>query len=193
MTFLFAPLFHPAMRHVGPIRRELGVGTIMNILGPLANPAGVRHQVVGVADAARAQLIADALADLACDHALVVHARVGMDEIAPSGTTDVWEVRPGSVARWTIEPERWGLAAGAPEALAGGSPAENAEMVRGVLAGRDLGPRRTAVLLNAAAALVVAGRAVTWEDALALASEAVTSGAAAAVLHALVRESNAAA
>lgn len=190
MTFLFAPLFHPAMRHVGPIRRELGVGTIMNMLGPLANPAGVRRQVVGVADAARAQLIAEALSDLGCDWALVVHARVGMDEIAPSGPTDVWEVSPGSVSQWTLEPETYGLTGGKPDALAGGTPAENAQTVRDILSKRDTGPRRTAVVLNAAAALMVSGIAKDWPDAVRKASDSIATGAAQGVLESLVKRSS---
>ena len=189
MTFLFAPLFHPAMRHVGPIRRELGVMTIMNMLGPLANPAGVRRQVVGVADAARAELIANALADLDCDWALVVHARVGIDEIAPEGETDVWEVRPGTVKRWTLDPETFGLAGGRPESLAGGTPDENAATVRAILSGKERGSRRTAVVLNAAAALLVAGIAGDWADAIARANESVGKGAAQSVMEKLVRES----
>jgi anthranilate phosphoribosyltransferase len=189
MTFLYAPLFHPAMRHVGPIRRELGTGTIMNLLGPLANPAGVRRQVVGVADPARAQLIADALSELECDWALVVHARVGIDEIAPSGPTDVWEVRPGAVKRWTLEPEKLGVGGGAAKALAGGTPADNAATVRRILDGKDSGARRAAVVLNAAAALIVAGIAADWPAAVARAEEAISSGAARDVLEKLVRES----
>ena len=189
MTFLFAPLFHPAMRHAGPVRRELGVGTIMNMLGPLANPAGVRRQVVGVADAARAQLIAEALPELDCEWALVVYARVGMDEIAPSGPTDVWEVKGGKVRQWTLEPEKLGLEGGEPSDLKGGSPADNAAIVRAVLGGRDKGARRTAVLLNAAAALMVAGIADDWAGALKRAEEAITSGAARDVMERLVRES----
>ncbi len=189
MTFLFAPLFHPAMRHVGPIRRELGIGTIMNILGPLANPAGVRRQVIGVADAARAQLIAEALPELGCEWALVVYARAGMDEIAPSGETDVWEVKSGKLKQWTLEPKQLGLEGGSPGSLAGGTPAENAAMVRSILGGKDKGARRTAVLLNAAAALLVAGLAVDWPAALKRAAEAIDSGAARDVLERLVRES----
>jgi anthranilate phosphoribosyltransferase len=191
MTFLFAPLFHPAMKHVGPIRRELGVGTIMNMLGPLANPAGVRRQVVGVADPARAQLIADALSDLECDWALVVHARSGMDEIAHSGPTDVWEVRPGLVTKSTFDPAEFGLAGGDDTALAGGAPADNAQIVRDILSGSDKGPRRTAVVLNAAAALLVAGAAKDWKDAIARAGQAIDDGKAAAVLEKLVAESKA--
>jgi anthranilate phosphoribosyltransferase len=191
MTFLFAPLFHPAMRHVGPIRRELGVGTIMNMLGPLANPAGVRRQVVGVADEGRAQLIADALADLDCDLALVVHARVGMDEIAPSGPTDMWEVRPGEVKRWTLEPDTLEMPGGGMASLAGGTPAENAVIVREILAAEDQGPRRTAVLLNAAAALVVAGAAKNWEDAVVQATDSIEGGAGMMVLDEMVAGSRA--
>ena len=161
----------------------------MNMLGPLANPAGVRRQVVGVADAARAELIAAALADLECDWALVVHARIGMDEISPEGLTDVWEVRPGRVKHWTLDPAAHGLANGSAETLAGGTPAENAEMVRGILEGRDDGPRASAVLLNAAAALLVAGLAKDWSEALDRARSAVRSGAAREVMETLVRES----
>jgi len=189
MTFLFAPLFHPAMKHVGPIRRELAVGTIMNMLGPLANPAGVRRQVVGVADAARAQLIAAALADLDCEWALVVHGRTGMDEIAPNGPTDVWEVRPGKVTPRVIDPAELGLKAGADADLAGGMPADNAVMIRDVVAGKDKGPKRTAVVLNAAAALLVAELAPDWKAAIQLAEQAIDDGRAARVLESLISES----
>jgi len=110
VTFLFAPNFHPAMKHAGPVRRELAVGSVMNLLGPLANPAGVRRQVVGVAEPDRAPLVAAALARLGTDHALVVHGRIGMDEIAPRGISDVWEVKAGDVTVWELDPERYGLA-----------------------------------------------------------------------------------
>ena len=101
VAFLFAPNFHPAMRHVAPVRKELGVTTLMNLLGPLANPAAARRQVIGVADRERGPLMAQALAALGTDHALVVHGRVGMDEISPVGETDVWEVRESQVKSWT--------------------------------------------------------------------------------------------
>ena len=191
MTFLFAPLFHPAMKHVGPIRRELGVGTIMNMLGPLANPAGVRRQVVGVADPARARLIAHALADLECERALVVHARTGMDEIAPAGLTEVFEVKPGEVTHTILDPAKFKLPAGEDAELAGGTPADNAETVRQILAGMDQGPRRTAVVLNAAAALLVAEVASMWQDAIEAASAAIDSGKATLVMDAMIAESKA--
>src|SRR6184192_4307491 len=110
LTFLFAPNFHPAMKHAGPVRRELAFGSVMNLLGPLANPAGVRRQVIGVADRDRAPLMAAALARLGAEHALVVHGRVGMDEISPQGITDVWEVRGGQVSMWELDPASHGLA-----------------------------------------------------------------------------------
>src|SRR5205809_1088607 len=102
VVFLFAPSFHPAMKHVGAVRRELGTPTLMNLVGPLANPASVRHQVVGVADPDRAGIVAEALLRLGAEHALVVHGRVGMDEISPQGITDVWEVKDGAVRRWIV-------------------------------------------------------------------------------------------
>ncbi len=193
MTFLFAPLFHPAMKHVGPVRRELGITTIMNLLGPLANPAGVRRQVIGVADAGRAPLMAEALADLGTEHALVVHARVGMDEIAPEGQTDVWEVRDRAVRAWVLDPAVFGLPTGSSRELAGGSPEDNANRVRAIVQGRDGSVRRTAVVLNAAAALIVAGMVADWKDAVVAAQDAIGSGKAGEVLDKLVTESRAAA
>src|SRR5207249_2083372 len=120
ITFLFAPNFHPAMRHAGPVRRELAVPSVMNLLGPLANPARVRRQVVGVADPDRAPLVAGALARLGAEHALVVHGRIGMDEISPRGITDVWEVRSGRVWTWELDPATYGLAIPDATALHGG-------------------------------------------------------------------------
>ena len=121
LVFLYAPKFHPAMRHVGPVRRELGVPTIMNLLGPLVNPAGVSRQVIGVADRARAPLLAAALSRLGAAHALVLHAAVGMDEVSPCGRTGVWEVRDGAVAEWEIQPVRYGLACDDLEGVRNGS------------------------------------------------------------------------
>jgi anthranilate phosphoribosyltransferase len=191
MTFLFAPLYHPAMRHVGPVRRELGLTTIMNLLGPLANPAGATRQVIGVASPARAPLLADTLALLGAERALVVHAPVGLDEVAPPGlgTTEVYEVGRGGVKRWTLDAGRFGLAAGNAAELAGGSPEDNARIVTGVLNGADRSVRRSAVVINAAAALVAAGVTEQWEEAVRRAGESLDSGAAAGVLERLRRES----
>jgi anthranilate phosphoribosyltransferase len=175
---MFAPLMHPAMRHVGPVRRELGIPTVMNIVGPLANPASAGRQVVGVADARRVPLIAGALQALGTRHALVVHGEPGMDEISPLGPTQVIEIRDGAATEWTIEPGRFGFARGREEELRGGPPAENAAAVRAVLEGNAPPTAKAAVLLNAAAALYVSADGVTsFGDALERVREALDSGA----------------
>jgi anthranilate phosphoribosyltransferase len=176
IVFLFAPTFHPAMRHSAPVRRELGVTTIMNLLGPLANPAGVTRQVLGVSDRARAPVLAQALVLLRARHALVVHGAEGMDEISPLGRSLVWEVRDGRVAEWLIEPAALGIAAGSMDDLAGGEPAENAARIEAVLDGTSRGGAREALRLNAAAALYVAGRGWSFEESLARATEALDAG-----------------
>ncbi len=156
IVFMFAPLMHPAMRHVGPVRRELAIPTVMNIVGPLANPAGAGRQVVGVADAKRVPLIAGALRTLGAVHALVVHGEPGMDEVSPLGTTHVVEIRDGLITEWTIDPSRFGFPAGSAEELSGGDPASNAAAVQAVLDGTAPETATAAVILNAAAALYVA-------------------------------------
>jgi anthranilate phosphoribosyltransferase len=178
LVFLFAPNFHPAMRHVGPVRKELGIPTVMNLLGPLLNPAGVTRQVIGVADAARAPLVAATLARLGTSHALVLHAEVGMDEVSPGGLTHTWEVCGTEVREWTIDPQRYGLACDDLDGLAGGEPAENAERIERLLHGGDDAPAvRCAVLLNAAAGLYVSGRGWTFEESVGRATQALDNGA----------------
>ena len=182
IVFLFAPSYHPAMRHVAPIRQELGVPTIMNLLGPLANPAGVVRQVIGVADPSRAPLVAHALARLGAVHALVLHGAVGMDEVSPSGVTSVWEVRNGAVQCMEIDPVGHRLECGALHELAGGEPKENARRIEELLAGRGRMVERCAVLLNAGAALYVSGRGWSLAEALDIARDALDGGAAAEAL-----------
>jgi anthranilate phosphoribosyltransferase len=181
-VFLFAPTYHPAMRHLGAVRKELGVATIMNLLGPLVNPAGVRRQVVGVADPARAPLLAEALAGLGAAHALVLHAAVGMDEISPAGCTYVWEVRDGKVGSWELNPVHYGLQCEDLTQLAGGEPAQNAVMIEQLLQGKGAPGVQCATLLNAAAALYVSGEGWSFEESVARAREALETGAAATVL-----------
>lgn len=187
LVFLFAPEHHPAMRHVGPVRRELGIPTLMNLVGPLSNPAGVQRQVIGVAEAARGPLVASALVALGAVHALVCHAEAGLDEISPAGRTQIWEVRNGAVHEWTLDPAALGVPAVELGALAGGDPAENAARMTRLYEGAEDVAGRWAVLLNAAAALYVSGRHGTLADALAAARDSLESGAAARVLTALVR------
>jgi anthranilate phosphoribosyltransferase len=178
LAFLFAPLYHPAMRHVAPIRRDLGVPTVMNLLGPLANPAGARRQVIGVADANRASLLAGALAQLGAIHALVVHAEMGMDEIAPMGRTLIHEVRDGEITTWVLDPASYGLSVEALHGLEGGMPLDNAARIEALLTEPAHAPRalRAAVLLNAAAAVFVSGQAATMGDAVEAAQAALEEG-----------------
>jgi anthranilate phosphoribosyltransferase len=175
IVFMFAPLMHPAMRHVGPVRRELGVHTVMNMVGPLANPAGAGRQVVGVSDDRRLSLIAGALGELDTVHALVVHG-AGMDEISPFADTQVVEIHDGAVSTWTIDPTRYGFGGGTPEDVRGGSPAENAATVLAVLRGEGNQASMAAVVLNAAAALYVGGTARTFDEAVDAARAALASG-----------------
>jgi len=182
ITFMFAPAMHPAMRHVGPVRRELGIPTVMNIVGPLANPAGAARQVVGVAERGRMALLAGALAALGSAHALVVHGEPGMDEISPMGPTHVAEVRHGAVTEWTIEPEDYGFAGLSPSDLAGGGPVDNARTITDVLTGRGHPAARAAVILNAAGALYVAPGNRSFPESVAVATDALSSGAGAAAL-----------
>jgi anthranilate phosphoribosyltransferase len=185
IVFMFAPTMHPAMRHVAPVRRELGIETVMNLVGPLANPARAGRQVVGVSDPARAELMAGALATLGTVHALVVHGEPGMDEISPMGRTAVIEIRGATVTRWSIDPASFGLAPATADELKGGGPAANASVIQAVLNGQGTPGATAAVLLNAAAAIFVAGRAKTLAAALEAARGAISTGKALAALERL--------
>jgi anthranilate phosphoribosyltransferase len=177
IVFMFAPAMHPAMRHVGPVRRELGIPTVMNVVGPLANPASAGRQVVGVSDAQRLPLIAGALAALGSVHAMVVHGEPGLDEISPLGPTRVVEVRRGAPgAEWSIDPARYGFGGIREEDLLGGSPEENAAIITDVLSGGGAPAARAAIVLNAAAALYVGGLADDYDAAIGAASRALERG-----------------
>lgn len=183
IVFMFAPLMHPAMRFVGPVRRELTIPTVMNIVGPLANPAGAGRQVVGVADARRVPLIAGALKTLRTVHAMVVHGEPGMDEISPLGLTRVVEIRDGSVREWTIDPASHGFPSGSAAELAGGSPTENATAILAVLSGSAPATASAAVILNTAAALYVAPDGPTdYGDAIEAARRGLEQGVGLAAL-----------
>jgi anthranilate phosphoribosyltransferase len=183
VVFLFAPSFHPAMKHVGAVRRELATPTLMNLVGPLANPAGVKRQIIGVAESDRAAIVAEALVRLGAEHALVVNGRVGMDEISPHGITDVWEVKDGAVRTWEIDPARFRLGIEDVGELQGGEPAANAERLERILGNGSADPAGlSAVLLNAGAAIYVAGIAGSLAEGIGRAREVVASGAARAAL-----------
>jgi anthranilate phosphoribosyltransferase len=174
--FMFAPAHHAAMKYVIPARKELAVRTIFNFLGPLTNPAGATRQLLGVSDRRFQETIAEALTGLGCEHALVVAGDDGLDELTIAGRTRVIEVRDGRTSEWYVEPADVGLEGGPIEAVAGGEPAENADVVRAVLAG-EAGPARDLALLNAAAAIYVSGGAEDLASGVSKAAEAVDSGA----------------
>jgi anthranilate phosphoribosyltransferase len=188
--FLFAPAHHPAMRHAAAVRRELATRTVFNVLGPLTNPAGARAQIVGVYSPGLVRTIADVLAQLGARRAFVVHGAGGIDELSPCGPNQVCEVVDGGVRERTIGPDELGIERCSPEELRGGSPAENAQAIRDVLAG-SRGAAREAILLNAAGAVAASGHADDLREGLELARDAVDSGAAAERLDRLVAFSRA--
>ena len=191
ICFLYAPNLHPAMKQVQGVRRELRMRTMFNLLGPLTNPARASGQVVGVYSLDLVEKLAEALSMLGLHRALVVHGLDGLDEITITGTTRVAETREGSVRSYEIEPEEFGIPRARLEDISGGDAAENAGIIRAILRG-EKSPRRDIVLLNAAAALVAAGRADHIAQAIPLAAQSIDSGAAAAKLEALVRFTSAA-
>jgi anthranilate phosphoribosyltransferase len=188
--FLFAPRHHAAMRHVATVRKELGLRTMFNLLGPLANPAGARRQLLGVYAAHLVPVLARTLSELGCDRAFVVHGHDGLDEISASGPTRMAEVRDGIVREFEFQPEDAGVARAPFEGLRGGDAPANAAMLKGVLRGEP-GPRRAAVLLNAGAALAASGVCETISDGVRIAERAIDSGAALDRLERLVKSSQA--
>jgi anthranilate phosphoribosyltransferase len=189
MAFCFAPRFHPAMRHAGPTRRELGVPTVFNFLGPLSNPARVRRQVLGVSDPAMAEKAAGVLLARGAERALVVHGHDGLDELTTTGATDVAELKNGNIEVFEVTPADAGLAPAKLSDLKGGDEKENAAAIREVLAGKKT-PLRDIAVLNAAAALIVSGKAANLLEGATLAARGIESGAAKAALDRLVAITN---
>lgn len=185
LGFCFAPRFHPALRHAGPTRRELGIPTAFNILGPMANPARVRRQVVGIADARMADRMLGVMAAHGAEHVLIVHGGDGLDELTTTGPSTVWELRDGETRRYQVDPTALGIPPASPDDLRGGLPPENAAVARAVLAG-ETGPRRDIVVLNAAAGLYVGGAVPDLAAGLQVAADAIDDGRAASTLARLV-------
>ncbi|HUV80295.1 MAG TPA: anthranilate phosphoribosyltransferase [Candidatus Bathyarchaeia archaeon] len=184
--FMFAPVFHPAMKYALGPRREIGIRTVFNILGPLANPAKVKAQVIGVYDVSLVEKIAEVLAGLGVRHAIVAHGLDGLDEISPIGETKIAELKDGVITTYNISPEAFGLERAKVREIEGGDADENAKIAIEILKGRK-GARRNAVLMNAAAALVVGGLAENLKDGFGLASLSIDSGEAYRKLEDLVR------
>ena len=189
ICFLFAQTYHSAMRFVAPVRRELGIRTVFNILGPLSNPAGASMQVMGVYDESLVEPLARVLANLGVKRAMVVYGTDVLDEISMSAPTKVCEVKDGTFTSYTITPEEFGFTSCDREALIGGDPAENAAITRDILSGQR-GPRRDAVLLNAGAGLYIGGKADTLEEGISLAASLIDSGKAMDKLEEFIRLSN---
>ena len=185
MGFMFAPVFHPAMKYASAPRREIGIRTVFNILGPLTNPAGARAQVLGVADEALLEKMASALQRLGCRHALVVHGEDGLDEITVTAKSRICELKDDGIKSYTISPEELGVPRASPDSLRGGTTSENADLLRKILAGLP-GPKRDIVLMNAAAVLVAGDRVETLQEGLALAREVIDSGKALEKLEQLI-------
>jgi anthranilate phosphoribosyltransferase len=184
--FMFAPTHHPAMRYAAPVRRELAARTVFNVLGPLTNPAGARAQVVGVYAPELVRTLAEVLARLGATRAFVVHGAAGIDELSPAGPNLVGEVVHGDVRERTIDPLELGVPRCDPLELVGGTPAQNAARIRAIFAGTETGGARDAILLNAAGAIAAGGHAADLREGLALARDALDSGAAADRLERLV-------
>jgi len=189
ICFLFAQNYHIAMKYVAPVRRELAIRTVFNILGPLTNPAGAKMELMGVYDRELVEPLAQVLCNLGVKSAMVVYGEDGLDEISLSAPTYVCEVKDGWVRSYTITPEQFGFERCEKDALKGGSPAENAEILRAVLGGEQ-GPKRNAAVLNAAAAMVIAGKYETIEEAAAIAQDMIDSGKALEKLEEFIRYSN---
>lgn len=177
--FMYAPAFHPAMRYVGPTRREIGIRTIFNILGPLTNPAGARHQLIGVGQEGISVKLAEALRTLGCQHAVLVRADEGLDEIGIAGATEVtdYDARHGPIRTYRVTPEDFDLTRGQPGDLLGGGVEDNVRIAQDVLSGAK-GPRRDVVLMNAGAAIYAADRTASIADGITLARQAIDDGSA---------------
>ena len=190
ICFFFAQKYHSSMKYVGPIRKELGIRTVFNILGPLTNPASPNMQLLGVYDASLVEPLARVLTSLGVKSGMVVYGTDKLDEISASAPTLVCEFRDGNYKTYTITPEQFGFTSCKKEDLVGGTPTENAAITLGILKGGDKGPKRNAVLLNAGAALYIAGKADSFENGIKLAGELIDNGAALAKLEEFIKESN---
>ena len=190
ICFLFAQNYHIAMKYVAPIRKELGIRTVVNILGPLSNPAGANMELMGVLDQALVEPLAQVMAKLGVIRGMVVFGQDKLDEISMSAPTSVCEIRDGWFQSYEITPEQFGYTRCSKEDLAGGTPAENAELTKAIVNGTEKGPKRQAVCMNAGAALYIAGKAKTIEDGVKMAENLIDSGAAAAKLEEFIKLSN---
>jgi anthranilate phosphoribosyltransferase len=191
ISFLFAQMLHPAMKYAMPVRKELGTRTIFNILGPLCNPAETKRMTIGVYSKHLCRLIAEAALKLNKKHILVVHGNDGLDEITTTTSTHICEVRNGEISEYDFDPETAGISLAKPEDIQGGTPSENAQLIRNILAGTLKGPARNIVVINAASSIIVSDKTTDWKEAANIANESIDSGKALAKLDALIECSQA--
>jgi anthranilate phosphoribosyltransferase len=187
--FMFAPAFHPAMKYAAATRKEIGIRTVFNILGPLTNPAGAKYQVLGVPSDALVKKLATVLNGLGCEHAMVIHGEDGLDEFTTSGLTHICEVNNGKVNCYYVKPEDFGLSRDSTVSFKGGSALENAELLRRILDGEKI-PQRNIVLMNAAAALVAGNKTNNLKDGFYMAAEIIDNGSAKKKLEQMIKVSN---
>ena len=190
ICFLFAQNYHIAMKYVAPIRKELGIRTVFNILGPLSNPAGANMELMGVYDQALVEPLAQVMANLGVNRGMVVYGQDSLDEISMCAPTSVCEIKDGKFTSYEITPEQFGYEKCEKGALTGGTPAENAEITKAILKGEERGPKRQAVCLNAGVALYIAGKAASMEEGVKLAESLIDNGAALKKLEEFVEETN---
>ena len=190
ICFLFAQNYHIAMKYVAPIRKELGIRTVFNILGPLSNPAGANMELMGVYDQSLVEPLAQVMANLGVNRGMVVYGQDSLDEISMCAPTSVCEIRDGKFTSYEITPEQFGYERCEKGALTGGTPAENAEITKAILKGEEKGPKRQAVCLNAGAALYIAGKSASIKEGVKLAESLIDSGAALKKLEEFVEETN---
>ena len=190
ICFLFAQNYHIAMKYVAPIRKELGIRTVFNILGPLSNPAGANMELMGVYDQALVEPLAQVMANLGVNRGMIVYGQDSLDEISMCAPTSVCEIKDGKFTSYEITPEQFGYEKCEKGALTGGTPAENAEITKAILKGEERGPKRQAVCLNAGAALYIAGKAASMEEGVKLAESLIDNGAALKKLEEFVEETN---
>ncbi len=188
--FMFAPHFNPAMKYVGPVRKELGIRTVFNILGPLSNPSRAKAMVVGVYSPKLTEIIAGTLKNLGVERAFVVSGQDNMDEFTLTGSSTVSEIKDGDISTYTVTPEQFGFESCEMKELQGGDGAVNASITRDILSGKEKGPKRDIVLLNAGATLYIGGKAESVEEGIKLAAASIDSGAALKTLEAMVKATN---
>lgn len=190
MVFLFAPAFHPAMKKVGPVRKELKIRTIFNYLGPFLNPAKVKRMLLGVANLELAEKFLEIAKKLNFEHLIIVTSNDGLDEISIADKTIAFELKNGKVKKFIIDPQKLGLGKYSKSELVGGDPKENAKIIKDIFSGKETGAKRDTVILNSAYSLLVAGKVEKIEDGLAMAGEAIKSGKASEVLEDLIQQSS---